>query len=103
MVTPIVSSCLETEICDKFKINALTEPQKCSMSAVIEGSDVFVSTQTESGKSLNLSAFSVTVIWENCDCYHPINYNYGRADQKTGGTWVQGNLSGTRCESEGTD
>ena len=52
MVTSMISFRLETEICDKFKINALTEPQKCLISAVIEGSDVFVSTQTGSGKSL---------------------------------------------------
>ena len=68
---------MRTETCDKFKINALTEPQKCSISAVIEGSDVFVSTRTGSGNSLNFRVFSVTVTWENCDCYHPINYNYG--------------------------
>ena len=34
IVTSMISSRMETEICDKFKINALTEPQKCSMSAV---------------------------------------------------------------------
>ena len=36
---------------------ALTEPQKCSIPAVIEGSGVFVSTQTGSGKSLTYECF----------------------------------------------
>ena len=57
MATSMISSRMETEICEKFKINALTEPQKCSISAVKEGSDVFVSTRTGSGKSLTYECF----------------------------------------------
>ena len=57
MATSMFSYCLETEICDKFKINALTEPQKCLISAVFEGSEVFVSTRTESGKLLTYECF----------------------------------------------
>ena len=38
----MISSRLQTEICEKFKIYALTEPLKCLISSVIEGSDVFV-------------------------------------------------------------
>ena len=45
------------EICDVFKIEALTETQKCSISAVKEGKDVFVSTRTGSGKSLTYECY----------------------------------------------
>ena len=58
----MISFCLETEICDKFKIFALTEPQNCSISAVIEGSDVFVSTQTGSRKSLTYECFPLLAL-----------------------------------------
>ena len=82
MATSMISSRLETEICDKFKINALTEPPKFSMSAVIEGSDDFVSTQTGSGKSLTYECFPLLSTGKTVIVNRPINYNYGRADQK---------------------
>ena len=45
MATTMTSSRLETEICDILTIKALTEPQKCSISDVIKGSDSFLSVQ----------------------------------------------------------
>jgi superfamily II DNA/RNA helicase len=41
----------QAKICEKFKINSLTDNQSKSITAIIDGKDVFVGTKTGSGKS----------------------------------------------------
>ena len=53
----LVPGSLEIDICNKFKLTALTEAQKRSISTVKEGKDVFVSTRTGSGKSLTYECY----------------------------------------------
>ena len=59
MATSMPSTRLEIDICNKFKITALTEAQKRSISGVKKGKDVFVSTRTGSGKSLTYECYPV--------------------------------------------
>lgn len=46
-------------ICDRFKIQSLTEKQYKTITAIENGKDVFTSTKTGSGKSLSYEYFPV--------------------------------------------
>lgn len=49
----------QAKICEKFNINSLTDNQSKSITAIIDGKDVFVGTKTGSGKSLTYEAIPV--------------------------------------------
>ena len=46
----------QAKICEKFNINSLTDNQSRSITAIIDGKDIFVGTKTGSGKSLTYEA-----------------------------------------------
>ena len=52
----------QAKIYDKFNINSLTDNQSKSITAIIDGKDVFVGTKTGSGKSLTYEATPVVFL-----------------------------------------
>jgi superfamily II DNA/RNA helicase len=50
---------IQAKICEKFNINSSTENQNKSITANIDGKDVFAGTKTGSGKALTYEAIPV--------------------------------------------
>lgn len=65
----------------RFQIRSLTETQRKCLSSLKEGRDTFLSTRTESGKSLTYECFRlfclVTVVTLHPDCDTSLKYNEG--------------------------
>ena len=68
----------QVKICEKFNINSLTDNQSKSITAIIDGKDVFVGMKTGSGKSLTYEAIPKLAQRSNIKPVQGKNESYSR-------------------------